>query len=284
MLTAPRPHRPLALARLALASVALAALAALCTACAAELPADEPTVDSEDAVRGSNCEATFVWLQKDAYKETAGRTSPAWPPHTTTTLDAYCTTKAAGRQKIGGAFQANYGTEPGAVDKNGKVFLVEVKREAVRGSKDAMLRLLDAYKTCGCNPDKFLSMDKLKGDVGNQLLADVVKTIENNTKLACTAAGGKAALVAALKASDFEKAIAIVPTCTFDGGDLGSTLDQAMAEVAKGTQKTLADYHVCNNNAALQTALLEGFKTKGDIVACSATSPLCSGPKWLYNP
>ncbi len=270
--------RPLALV---LASLSLAALA---TACAAELPSEDPSVDSEDAILGSNCEATFVWLQKDAYKETAGRSSPAWPPHTTTTLDAYCTTRAAGRQKIGGAFQANYGTEPGAVDKNGKVFLVEVKRETVKGSKDAMLRLLAAYKTCGCNPDKFLSMDKLKGDVGNQLLADVVKTIENNAKLTCTASGGKASLVEALKAGDFEKAIAIVPTCTFEGGDLGSTLDQALAELAKGTQKTLADYHVCNNNAALQSALLEGFKTKGDIQACSASSPLCSGPKWLYNP
>ncbi len=164
------------------------------------------------------------------------------------------------------------------------MFLTEVKRETVRGSKDAMLRLLDTYKKCGCNPDKFLSMDRLKGDVGNQLLADVVKTIENNAKLTCSNEGGKAALVTALKAGDFEKAIAIVPKCTFDGGDLGSTLDQALAELAKGTSKTLADYHVCNNNAALQSALLEGFKTKGEITACSSTSPLCSGPKWLYNP
>lgn len=274
--------RPLArVARVALASLLVAVLG---TACAAEVPNDDTSVDSEDEIRGTNCEATFVWLQKDAYKETAGRSSPAWPPHTTTTLDAYCTTRSAGRQKLGGAFQANYGTEPGAVDKNGKVFLVEVKRETVKGSKTSMLRLLDAYKTCGCDPDKFLSMDKLKGDVGDQLLADVVKTIEDNTKLTCTASGGKTSLVEALKVGDFEKAIAIVPTCTFDGGDLGSTLDQALAEVAKGTQKTLADYHVCNNNAALQSALLDGFKTKGDVQACSAKSPLCSGPKWLYNP
>lgn len=264
--------------------LAAALTSAVSVACSAETEGDPAAESDEDAIKGTNCEATFVQLQKDAYKETAGRSSKAWPPHTTTTLDVSCTTKASGKQSIGSAFQANYGTEPGAKDKNGDVVLVEVKRETVRGSKDAMQRLLKAYTGCGCDPKQFLSMDKLKGDVGEKLLGDVVASIEKNVDLACTNAGGKEALVAALRAKDFEKAIAIVPQCSFEGGDLGKTLDAALAEIARSTSTTLAQYHVCNNNAALQAELVERFKSKSVVEACSPESALCRGPKWFYNP
>ena len=262
-----------------------AAFAGLSVACSAEVVGDGTEAASdEDAIKGTNCEATFTWLQKDAYKETAGRTSKLWPPHTTTTLEASCTTKAAGKQSIGSAFQANYGTEPGAKDKNGDVMLVEVKRETVRGSKDAMQRLLTTYKTCGCNPKQFLSMDKLKGEVGEKLLGDVVKTIEANAGLTCTNTGGKEALVAALKAQEFEKAIAIVPQCSFEGGDLAATLDKALGEVAKTSSTTLADYHVCNNDAVLQAELVASFDETGKVVACDAAVDACRGPLWFYVP
>jgi len=265
-------------------SLLAAVLAGASVACSAEVTGDPTVASDEDAIKGTNCEATFVWLQKDAYKDTAGRSSKAWPPHTTTVLETFCTTKAAGKQSVGSAFQANYGTEPGAKDKNGDVILVEMKRETVKGSKDAMQRLLQAYKGCGCDEKQFLSMDKLKGDVGEKLLGDVVKTIEENAGLTCSNTGGKEALVAALKAQDFEKAISIVPQCSFEGGDLGATLDKALGEVAKSTSGTLAQYHVCNNNAALQAELFERFKTKSTIDACTAQSSLCKGPKWFYNP
>lgn len=266
-------------------ALSLAPLTLVLAACSAETANDDPAASAdEDAVRGTNCEATFVWLQKDAYKETAGRTSPLWPPHTTTTIEASCTTKANGKQPLASAFQANYGTEPGAKDKNGNVILVEVKRDTVRGSKTAISNLVAAYKTCGCDPKQFLGMDRLKGDVGEKLLTDVITSIEQASGLACTNEGGKAALVAALKAQDFEKAIAIAPKCSFEGGSLASTLDKALAEIARSTNQTFADYHVCNNNAALQAELFAGFKATSNVKACSAASTLCRGPKWLYNP
>lgn len=64
------------------------------------------------------CEGSYQILQKDAYRETAGRSSELWPPHTTTQLSYACGPDAAPIV----TFQANHGTEPGATDANGDVF------------------------------------------------------------------------------------------------------------------------------------------------------------------
>ena len=40
-----------------------------------------------DDVTESGCEARFLWLQKDAYRSTAGRSFDFWPAHTTTQLE-----------------------------------------------------------------------------------------------------------------------------------------------------------------------------------------------------
>ncbi len=252
--------------------------------CSAETPAEPDPSIGEDKIKGTNCQATFQWLQKDAYKETAGRTSKMWPPHTTTQVDVSCTTRAEGKKLLGSAFQTNYGTAPGAVDKNGAVFLVEVKRETITGSQNDLLALLDAYKACGCNPDKFLSMDTLKGALAEKLLGQFIQLVEQSTALVCKNEGGKAALVLALKEGNFDKALAIVPQCNFDGGSVEATMNQAMAEVAKASQTTLAEYHVCNNNAALQAELFRTFGEKRVVNKCTTNNPLCSGPKFFYDP
>src|SRR5262245_29962560 len=68
------------------------ALAALVFACGGSK--DSPGEGSQN-VSGKEgpaetCTATFRWLQKDAYKNTGGRSTALWPPHTTTVLDVQC--------------------------------------------------------------------------------------------------------------------------------------------------------------------------------------------------
>ena len=114
------------------------------------------------------CEATFRVLQKDAYKETAGRSSDLWPPHTTTVLEVTCDGEA-----VDGGFEANHGTEPGQTDANGDVILVEVGTYSAPGTREELELLLETYATCDCeSTTEFLSLDSLQGDLADGEPAD----------------------------------------------------------------------------------------------------------------
>jgi hypothetical protein len=78
-----------------------------------------------------DCTATLHFLQKDAYRDGAGRSSPLWPPHTTTVLDYYCQENAAGD-----ATNVNHGTAPDDTDAMGQVILDETGTVAVSGPMD----------------------------------------------------------------------------------------------------------------------------------------------------
>ena len=61
-------------------------------------------------------------------------------------------------------------------------------------------------------------------------------------------------------------------------------VDLALEELIAQTSDLLSDYHVCNNDAALQKLLFDTYAAEGEVKACDATSALCQGPTWLYTP
>lgn len=260
---------------LALAVIAVPALVA-CGDDSAATTGDEADVTAE------KCEATFTWLQKDAYKSTAGRTSPLWPPHTTTTLSVTCT-RGGKRTEVASATMENHGTKPDAVDANGEPILVPMKSEMVRASRSKLLALVDAYEACDCEAaTKFLSLDAMGDDKVQALLGRVSAYLEQH--LACPE--GTDALVADLAAGDVDAVVAALPSCTWDdGADFASGLDGALEELVAASQEELGDYHVCNNDAELQAGLWATFRSKKQVAACdAAASAACRGPAWFYSP
>lgn len=223
------------------------------------------------------CSATFIWLQKDAYKETAGRSSSLWPPHTTTTLDIVCDGNL-----VRSAFRENHGTKPGAKDANGDVLLVDVGTMAANGTRAELDALANAYEACECGT-KFLSMDAL----GDAAVQQLVKELSDyaTAHLTCTGAVDAAGLVQKLQAGDIEGVLAVLPNCTWDSGsDFSGGFDAALKKIIAAAQEALSDYHVCNNDAELQAALFDSYRQGGGVGSCDAQSPLCAGPKWFYAP
>jgi hypothetical protein len=215
------------------------------------------------------CTATLVFLQKDAYKETAGRSSALWPAHTTTVLEVSCQT-SRGEQRIA-PYKENYGTKPGTKDANGDEILVKTEMDSRIVTTTApwreMKNLVASYEQCDCDETKFLSMDKLT-EQGKALAADIVRVLE------CP--GGEDALRTAIEQSRFQEALGIVATCEVRAG--------MSVDVQAQVQKTFADQHVCNNVAVLQADLFARFRDHKDASACSASSKLCSGPKIFFDP
>ncbi|MCA9617697.1 MAG: hypothetical protein KC731_01670 [Myxococcales bacterium] len=224
------------------------------------------------------CAGTFHDLQKDAYKETAGRTSALWPPHTTTVLDWSC----EGSGDAASSFRANHGTEPGATDANGDVYLVEVATTAVTGDPAALAALTQAYDACECGTS-FLSLDALQETAVQDLVAELSSYIEAN--LTCTGAVDAAGLVMLLQQGDIEAVITALPNCSWAGGTgFEGGFDEALQAVIDAAGETLADYHVCNNDAALQAKLIDAFVASGEVAACDPDDALCHGPLWFYEP
>jgi hypothetical protein len=224
------------------------------------------------------CSAKFRVLQKDAYSDVAGRTSELWPPHTTTVLDVTC----PGESTIT-AFQANHGTEPGEVDANGDIFLVEVASFTATGPKTELQALQAAYSSCSCDAaTKFLSLDSLEEATAQALLQTVSEYLQQN--LTCTGATTDD-LVMLLMAGEVAAALEIFPTCSWSSGaSFEEGLDEALTTLLMQTQEVLAGYHVCNNDAALQKALFDAYVPGGGAGACDPSADVCRGPLWLYSP
>jgi hypothetical protein len=230
------------------------------------------------------CTAQLRWLQKDAYKSTAGRSSDLWPPHTTTTLDVYCAQDGGDPVRVGGAFRENHGTKPEQRDANGDVILVEIKREEATGSRAELLDLVAAYEACDCDgATQFLSLDSLKDEAVQKVLEDVLGYLDQN--LICEGEVSTHDIVEALGRGDIAFVTSGLGSCRFaDGADLAEGLDEALSFLIESTTQTLADYHVCNNDASLQTDLFRRFVGERAVVACDPTSELCHGPRWFYTP
>lgn len=226
---------------------------------------------------GGQCTATFKWLQKDAYKDTAGRSSELWPPHTTTTLDVTCEGIV-----VSSTFRENHGTKPGEKDKNGQVFLQEVGSMTVSGSQQDLEALVNDYGACECGT-QFLSLDALQDTAIQKLVQEVSTYVTDH--LTCSGSVDAAGLVQLLQQGDISGVIAELPNCTWDAGsDWAGGFDAALQKIIAAANETLSDYHVCNNDAELQADLVTRFQTTGKSSACDADSALCHGPKWFYTP
>jgi hypothetical protein len=233
--------------------------------------------EDRDAVCGEPCTAQFTWLQKDAYKEEAGRTADFWPPHTTTVMTVTC-----GGEKVAEAIMKNHGTGPEAVDAEGTPILVEVKTEEAQGDRAQLVALASALESCECGTE-FLSLDALQGTAVQEMLGELTDYIAQN--LTCPGEGGTDALIQTLVDGDFATFLGNAPTCSWtSGADWETGLNAAVQHLADQAQKKLADYHVCNNDAVLQADLWQSFKTSGQAGTCDPSSPVCAGPKWLYTP
>jgi len=225
----------------------------------------------------ADCTATFHWLQKDAYKDTAGRSSDAWPPHTTTTLEISCNGSV-----VRSAFRENHGTKPGAKDANGEVILVDVAQQEVSGPRAELEALADAYQACECG-NEFLSLNGLDDPKVKQLFENLKGYLATN--LTCSGPGGTAGLVDALSKGDIPTALELLPSCSWASGqDLASGFDTALEGLLATSNQELAAFHVCNNDAKLQAAQFATYAKDKKVAACDASSSLCAGPSWFYVP
>ena len=225
----------------------------------------------------TTCQGSFQILQKDAYKDVAGRSSELWPPHTTTQLSYTCGAAAPVT-----TFQANHGTEPGETDANGDVFLVETGTVSISGSEADLAALREAYDACLCDT-AFLSLDALQDQAVQDLVQALGAYITMN--LTCTGAVDAAGLVMLLQMGEIEAVIAELPNCMWTGtSDWDGAFDEALSAIIDQASETLDDYHVCNNDAQLQAKLIEGFLQTGEVVACNGDEALCHGPTWFYSP
>lgn len=251
----------------------LLAIASLPLGCDGDTETGDPNNVTE-----VSCEATFAILQKDAYKETAGRTSPLWPPHTTNTLTITCDGEV-----VREAVAANHGTQPGAKDANGDVILVEMKSVELEGSRGELEALADAFDACSCDAETtFLSLDSLSDTVVEDLVEEVAGYLLEN--LTC-AGPSTQEVVSKLTTGDIDGFLVGLEVCAWtDGATFEDGLDEALAAIIAATSETLADYHVCNNDAVLQAGLIDGFSASGEVYACDATSAACKGPLWFYEP
>ncbi len=265
--------------RAASSSVALLAICLLTPACSSSDGGGSVASQSSDlaADGAETCTATLRWLQKDAYKSTAGRTSDLWPPHTTTTLEIAC-----GGAIVRSETRENHGTKPGEKDANGDVILVEVAKQEASGPRARLLALADAYAKCECGT-KFLSMDALGDEAVQAMVTKLGDYAEAN--LTCAGDLDAAGVVALLRAGEIERVIAELPSCAWaDGKSWEQGLDGALQALLAASKETLGSYHVCNNDAELQAALFAAVAAGGEAAACDGGSAICHGPAWFYAP
>lgn len=239
---------------------------------------DEVVVGGIRARATDPCTATFVFLQKDAYKETGGRSSALWPPHTTTVLEVSCQT-ARGEQRIA-PYKENYGTAPGKKDAQGNDMLERVDMDPEIVTTEApwskMKKLVASYQSCGCDPAGFLGLDTI--DTAGQAILEKLLPI-----LSC--ADPEEAILLALKDKRFDEAKAMAARCTLRQGATAEDVARAAATVEAEVKTTFAENHVCNNNALLQMDLFARFRDGGDATACNPhDAALCYGPKLLFDP
>jgi hypothetical protein len=249
----------------------------LISACSSGSGATRSASAAEDGT--DTCTATFTWWQKDAYKSTAGRTSPLWPPHTTTELQVTC-----GDQQLADVSMTNHGTAIGAVDANGDTILVQMRQsDPVTGTRDDMNALVAAYQACNCEAaTQFLSTGDASG-IMQQVLVKFADYMSQN--LQCPDSPSTSDIVGMVQNGDYSGAADAIQQCSWnDGTSFEDGLQQAASDFLAATGDTLDGYHVCNNDAQLQAGLFSDYANGNGVGACDATSSVCSGPAFFYNP
>jgi hypothetical protein len=244
--------------------------------CGSNASADAPT---------DSCYGLFRWLQKDAYKNTGGRNDPAWPPHTTTVMEVHCVDSSGNDQIVASAFRDNHGSDPGTFDTNGNPMLTQVKvSDPAYAPQAQLMALLGEYQQCECAPaTPFLSMTDAEGPLESQILSAVISYMQEN--LTCSGAVSTSQFIGFLQSGDFDDAAADFQDCSWNNGaTFEEGLDQAAASVLASLSSTLNGYHVCNNDAILESQQWSTFVSTGNVVACDNTQSICHGPTWFYTP
>ena len=191
-------------------------------------------------------------------------------------------TVTCGGQVVSEAIMLNHGTGPEAVDEQGTPILVEVRSETATGDRASLEALADGLRDCECGTE-FLSLDALAAPEVQELVAELTAYMEAN--LTCPFEGGVGLLIQALNDKDVGTFLDKADECTWaSGASWSDGLDEALSYFAEESFKKLSDYHVCNNDAMIQTEMWETFASTGNVPACDTASSMCSGPRWLYNP
>lgn len=255
--------------------LAVFGVALVVSACASNATEDGAT-DSADISAASSdaCTARLHFLQKDAYKEGAGRTSDFWPPHTTTVLDVTCNGVTTS------SFMANHGTKPDAKDAAGTTILVEAPMAdaivTTKGTKAEMDALVAAYASCECESDAFLSLDQVNPQVFE---------IVNEVAGLFDCAEPTEALLAAAKAKDLAAVKRILAGCSLKSDVGPADIEKTTADIETKVKTTLAGKHVCNNDAQLQADLFTHFRDTKEVKACDAhDAARCQFPALFFRP
>lgn len=241
-------------------------------ACASETV--EPV--SEDELSKA-CTATLTIWQKDAYKDLGGPLTPGWPPHSTTSLKVDC--KGAPSQSA--AMLNHSDVAVGQKDANGTPILTQVATETLQGSAAEMSKLLAAYKTAECSASTFFSLGKLDKGPAKDMFNTIRAAVEQDVK--CTGTG-KQELLTALSAADSAKATAAWKKCTLPLDKAQSAFEKGLLAAEQASHVDLAGYHVCNNDAMMQTKLMRDFRSTRKIPTADAMTALCKGPAFFYDP
>lgn len=271
--------RTVVMVRRALAALAVTGLLVACGSSSEDVDQSDQDVTALGitAKASDPCEATLVFLQKDAYVS-RGRTQDYWPPHTTTVLEVTCQT-ARGEQHIE-PYRNNFGTKPGTKDANGNDILTRIDMDpnvvTTKAPWREMKKLVTSYEDCGCDPKGFFGLDTI--DVEGKGLLESLTPI-----LSCPDSND--ALLKALKEKRFDDAKQMVARCELRSDVTAEELAKTAGEVEAQVKKLYFDHHVCNNSALMQADLFARFRDHDDATACDAASKtFCAGPKLFFNP
>ena len=248
-----------------------------CSPTPTEAPVPRPTAVPSPApvAPPEECSARFAVLQKDAYRDTPGRTA-LWPPHTTTTLDVSCPSGASTE------VHDNHGTKPQDKDAAGQLLLDEVKGVDLTGTKEELTALSLRYRACSC-ATRFLSLDALSDEAVVAVLAELQAYAKVHLRCPSKTAGADA--MKQLSQGDVAAMTKTLTACTWNDSHTWQTaFDAATTKFASSANKALADYHVCNNDARLQVELIQAFAAGDKAAECDVSSEICAGPLWFYSP
>ncbi len=150
------------------------------------------------------------------------------------------------------------------------------------GPRDTLISsLVDAYRACECAPGtRFLSLEALQDTAVQSLVGALIGYVDAH--LACAGGVTAAQVIDALRNGRIAEVIAALPMCSWSAGSsLASGFDDA---ITRALSTTLAQYHVCNNDAFLQAQLFGVFQAEHVVRACDNTSAACRSPRWFYTP
>jgi len=217
---------------------------------------------------------TLTVLQKDAYSDVAGRSSDLWPPHTTTVF----------KWDNGTEVQLNHGTAPEEVDAQGNPLLVTTKVYSFSGTKIEMELLQKAYKNAIYDDatHKFLDLtsatDLLEQSFLKGLLNYILDEVNNFT---CTDSTTKDKIITYFKNNEIFKVVAELSSCYWTQVQWKIALDKVLGDVLGSIGHNISNYHVCNNDAALQVDLIKNYIATGKVTMPNKDY---NGPMWFYKP